>query len=184
MAECSLSMTPLVTHPQFLRSAHSGDFLAERVVSSRDREVLDILVSLGFVDSHVENTEMQLAEVEKGIVDVFRADQVLDHIVGDAFGRLGLAIGLLFPSGEVLRGDGRVVLAEGFELRGSPAPVLEHLAGCFDEIAHGAGAVETRVDGPGDEVVDTVAEFMEEGYHFVVFEEARFLFARLGEVTD
>ena len=136
------------------------------------------------MDSHVEDTEVKLAEVEQGIVDVFRANQILNEVVRDVFGRLGFAVCLLFPAGEVVGRDVRVVLAEGFQLRRSPAPVLEHLAGRFDEVAYGAGAVEARVDCPGDKIVDTVAKFVEEGYDFVVLEQTGFLFARLGEVAD
>lgn len=63
------------------------------------------------------------------------------------------------PGGEVGGREGRVVLAEGFELRGRPAPVLEHLARGFDEVLHHTRAVEAGVGCAADEVVDAVAEF-------------------------
>ena len=51
------------------------------------------------------------------------------------------------------------MLGEGFELRWCPAPILEHLGRGFDEILDSTGAMETRICGTGNKVVDTVAEF-------------------------
>ncbi len=76
------------------------------------------------------------------------------------------------------------MFAEGFELRGRPAPVFEHLARRLDEVTDRSGAVEARVGGARDEVVDAVAEFVEEGDDFVVFEQAGFLGRGFGEVAD
>lgn len=167
-----------------------GDFLAETVVGGRDGEGGDISVAGGFVDGHVENTKVQLAQVEEGVVDVLGADEVVDDVVGDALGwgrggGFAAAAGLVsfLPAGEVFGREGGVVTAQGAQLRGRPAPVLEHLAGGFDKVPYGVGAVETGVDRLGDEVVDTVAQLVEEGDDFVVLEETGLLGGGLGEVA-
>lgn len=77
------------------------------------------------MDGHVEDAEVELTEVEEGVVDVLDGDLLGDEIVWDL-----LAC--------------EVVVAEGFELGWSPAPVLKHLGGCFDEIAYDRCAVEAR----------------------------------------
>lgn len=74
--------------------------------------------------------------------------------------------------------------AESAQLRGSPAPVLQHLARCLDEIPHSAGAVETGVDSTGNQVVNTVAQLVEQSHHLVVLEQTRLLGAGLGEVAN
>lgn len=140
-------------------------------------------MALSFVHRHVEDAKVQLAEVEQRVVDVLGADQVLDDFVGNALGRLGLAVGLLLPGGKVLRGQGRVVLAQGLELGRCPAPVLQHLTGSFNKVPDSAGPVEARVDRPGDEVVDSVSKLMEQSHHLVVLEETRFLGRGLGEIA-
>ena len=38
-------------------------------------------------------------------------------------------------------------MGQGFELGGCPAPILEHLARRFDEVAHGVCAMKAGVDG-------------------------------------
>lgn len=176
-------MAPFLAQAKALRALHLCDLLAQGVVCSRDRKLLDLLVALGLVDGHVEDTKVQLAKVEQGIVDVLGADEVLDNGVRDLLRGGFLATGLLLPGGEVVRRESGVVLAEGLELGWGPAPVLEHLTGCFDEVPDGVGAVETGVDRLGDEVVDAVAEFVEESHDFVVLEQAGLLGSRLGEVA-
>lgn len=57
------------------------------------------------------------------------------------------------------------------------------MAGCFDEVADGVGAVEAGVGCLCDEVVDSVAEFVEEGDYFFVLEETGLLCCRLREVA-
>jgi hypothetical protein len=58
------------------------------------------------------------------------------------------------------------------------------LGGSFDEITHDGCSVEARVFCSCGEVVDSVAEFVEEGYYFVVFEEGGLGLGWLGEVAD
>ena len=99
-------------------------------------------MAFGFVHRHVEDAKVQLAEVEQRVVDVLGPDQVLDDFVGNALGRLGLAVGLFFPCGEVLRRQRRVVFAQGLELGRRPAPVLQHLTGGFHKVPDSAGSVE------------------------------------------
>ena len=51
---------------------------------------------------------------------------------------------------------------------GGPTPVFEHLGRGFDEVTNDGGSVEAGVFGFGDEVVDTVAELMEEGSLYTI----------------
>ena len=53
-----------------------------------------------------------------------------------------------------------------------PAPVFEHLAGCFDEVACCVCSVEAAVACAGDDVVDAVTELVEKRRYFVVLEKA------------
>lgn len=72
---------------------------------------------------------------------------------------------------------------QGLELRWCPAPVFKHLAGRFDKVAHGVGAVEAGVDCLRDQIVDAVAEFVEKRDDFVVLQQARFLLCWFGKVA-
>lgn len=76
------------------------------------------------------------------------------------------------------------MLAKRLELGGSPAPVLKHLAGSLYEVTDGVGAVEARVDGLGDKIVDSVAELVEESDDFIMLEQTGLLLGWLGEVAD
>lgn len=185
MAERRLAVAPFIAHAYRLRPVHERDLLAQLVVRRGDGQLLDLLLALRLVDGHVEDAKVQLAEVEQRLVDVFRADEVRDDFVGDLFGRRGRDVlaGLFAPSCHVVRREGGVVLAQGFELRGGPAPVLQHLTGCFHKVAHGVGAVEARPDRLGDQVVDAVAQLVEERHHLVVLEQTGFLGGGLGEVA-
>ena len=78
---------------------------------------------------------MELAEVEEGVVDVLCVDEVGDEVVGDVFGGFGGAGAGFLIGGFVGGGEVRVVVGEGFQLGGGPAPVFEHLGGGFDEVA-------------------------------------------------
>lgn len=111
------------------------------------------------------------------------ADDVVNHIVGDLSWGLSVAAGLFLPASEVFGRQGGVVLAEGLELRGCPAPVLQHLTRCLDKVPHGVSAMETGVKSLGDEVVDAVTQFVEEGHHLVVLKQTGLLGSRLGEVA-
>ena len=105
---------------------------------------------------------MQLSEIVQRAIDVLCPHQILNKIVGDLLGRRrgsGRVFG--FPGVEIGGRQRGVVVRKGFDLRGRPAPVFEHLARRFDKVLHGARAVEARVFGAGDEVVDAVAEFCE-----------------------
>ena len=159
--------------------------MAELVVQFAELEGFGLLVALRFVDRHVEDAEVELAEVEERVVDVLGLDEGLDQLVRDfLLGFGGVRAGLFAPCGFVFGGEGGVVLAQGFELGGSPAPVFEHLRGGFDEVADYVCAVETGVVCFGDEVVDAVAQFVEEGSHLFVLEETWLFGCRLREVAD
>jgi len=83
-----------------------------------------------FVHGHVEDAEVQLAQVEQGVVDVLRLDQFRNQVVGDFLRRFGLCAavcavgGLFLPRLEILGRERGVVFAERFQLRGCPAPIL------------------------------------------------------------
>ena len=119
-------------------------------------------------------------------IKVLGLDQIGDEVIRDlrrgCVGRSGAV--LFLPGLEVLRREIGVVVAEGLELGGNPAPALEHLTGRFSEVAHSPGAVEAGIGGSGDEVVDAMAELVEEGDDFIVAEEAGFLGRGFGEVAD
>lgn len=168
MAEGGFTVAPVVAGTESFGAVHLSDFLAEAVVGSRDGEGGDIGVAGGLVDGHIEDAEVELAQVEEGVVDVLGANEVVDDVVGDTLrwrcgGGLAAAAGLVgfLPAGEVLGRESGIVTAQGTQLRGRPAPVLQHLAGCLDEIPHSAGAVETGVDSTGNQVVNTVAQLVE-----------------------
>ena len=115
MSERSLSVTPVRFEAEFFGAFEAGDLGAELVVHFRELEGFGFGVGGGRVDRHVEDAEVELAEVEEGVVDVLDGDLLLDEIVGNLLA-------------------GEVMVAERFELGGGPAPVLEHLGGGFDEI--------------------------------------------------
>ena len=76
------------------------------------------------------------------------------------------------------------MFAQWFQLSRVPAPMLQHLAGCFHKVPYGAGPMETGVLGPRDQVMDTVAELMEQRDDIVMLQETGLLRRRLGEVAD
>ena len=174
MAERRFAATPVggvvVGH---LRALEGDEGPAEVVPEEVDVEGFRRRMGGGGVDGHVVDAVVELAEGGEGVVDVFCFDEAGDEVVGESgWGRGGGVVegerggaggsflrGL--PGGEVGGGEGRVVLREGFELRGRPAPVFEHLRRRFDEVLHHGGAVETGEFCYGDEVVDAVAEFWE-----------------------
>ncbi len=119
---------------------------------------------LGCVDRHIERTEVKLAKVKQRVVDVLGPDQLLNEIIRDRLSR-------------------DVVLAQPLQLRRSPAPVLQHLAGCLDKVAHDARAVEARVLRAANEIVDSVAQLVEERDNLIVLEERWLIGRRLGEVA-
>ena len=149
MTEGGLAVSPRKVLAKDLGSFEQRNLLAERVVLGRDIHVLDVLVAGRLVHGHVEHAKVKLAQVEHIIVDVLGADQVLDQLIGnDPSERLLVFVsGALLPGGKVLGRKSGVVLAERFELRRGPAPVLEHLAGGLDKVADGVGAVEAGVCG-------------------------------------
>ena len=96
VSESGLTVTPVETFTQRLRPIERTDLLAEAVVKFAHLEILDLIVGLAFVHSHIEDTEVELTEVEECIVDVTGADDTVDQIVRQGLGRLlGVWLGLL-----------------------------------------------------------------------------------------
>lgn len=184
MTKCGFSVTPGVALAQNLGSIKRSNLLSKLVVSLRNVHVLDRFVILGLVNSHIEDSKVELSQVEQGCVDMLRLDEVLDQFIWDLGCGVWLIPRVLLPSLEILWRNGGVVSAKGLELRRGPAPVLEHLAGSLYEITDSVGAVEARVDGLGDKIVDSVTKLVEEGDDFVVLEQTGLLLGWLGEVAD
>lgn len=191
VTEGGLAMAPVIAGAEGFGAVHLRDLSAEAVVGGGYGQSLDILVAGRFVDGHVKDTKVQLAQVEEGIIDMLGGDQTLDDVVWDALrrrGRRGLtaALGLLgfLPAGKVLGGQGRIMATEGAQLGRRPAPVLKHLAGSLHKVPYCVGAVEAGVDGLGHEIVDTVTQLVEQSNHFIMFEEGGLLGGRFGEVAD
>ena len=104
------------------------------------------------MNSHIEDTEVQLSEVKERIIDVLDGDLLLDQIIGNRFAS-------------------QVMLAQALKLGGGPAPVLEHLRGGFNKVSNNGCTVEARIFGATSEIVDSMSEFMEQGNDFLVFKE-------------
>ena len=183
MPDARLAVPPLVAVTQSLRPVELHQPLPQPVVLRREVHTLDLRVACRLVDRHVEDTEMQHPQPEQRAVHVLRSHQALDHLVRDLLRRRGVPLGLLFPGGERRGRERRVVPAQRFQRRRRPAPVLEHLARGFAEVDHRFGAVEARVERPRHEVVDAVAQFVEESYELWVRKEAGFLGGGLGKVA-
>ena len=147
------------------RTLQATDLLAQLIVQDARVEGLEVGVRGGGVDGHVEDAEVQLAEVEEGVVDVLDRDDLLDEVLGDLLARL-------------------VVGRQGADLARRPAPVLQHLAGRLHEVPHRRRPVEPAVLGPPRQVVDAVAELVEECHDFLVLQQGWLLRRRLGEVAD
>lgn len=104
------------------------------------------------MDLHIKHTQMDLAEASQRAINTLAGYQPPDHLLGD------------FRAGDV-------VTAELGQERRIPTPCLQHQGGGFAEILHRLGAVEGGEAGGGDEVVDAVAELVEELDEVFVFEE-------------
>ncbi len=130
MPERRFAVPPREPFTQHLGSVELADLFSELVVRLREIDTLDGRVVRWFVHGHVEDAEVQLAQIEQGVVDVLRLDQFRNQLVRDFLRRLGLCAavcavgGLFLPRLEVLGRERGVVLAERFQLRGRPAPVL------------------------------------------------------------
>lgn len=108
MAKGGLAVTPgpvllAISTRRHLGTIQLGDILAELVVSLGDGQSLDFLVACRRVHGHVKDTEVQLAEVEQGVVDVLGADQALNEVVRDSLRRLASVLGALLEGSLVLR---------------------------------------------------------------------------------
>lgn len=170
-------MSPIIPLTEFFRSLDLRNLATQGVVRRRGVECLNSSMRRRFVHGHVKDAEMQLAQIEQCVVDVFGANQTVDNIIGDSLLHL-LARGLL-----VFR-QSRVMPTQRFQLRRRPAPVLKHLARRLDKVAHCIRTVETRICSLGNEVVDSMAQFVEERDDFVVFQETRFFGGGFGEIAD
>lgn len=153
MAERRFAVAPRGPLTQHLGPVNLADLFPQLVVRLRDLEGFDGRVVRRFVHGHVEDAEVQLAQVEQGVVDVLGLDEVGNQLVRDFLGRFRSRAGVVAVSGlflpclEILGRERGVVFAERFQLRRRPAPVLQHLAGRLDEVADGVCAVEARVGG-------------------------------------
>lgn len=65
-----------------------------------------------------------------------------------------------------------------------PAPILQHLRRCLDEIASDGCSMEPGELGPRKESMEDVAHFVEEGYNVVVTHESWLIGSWLGKIGD
>ena len=107
----SLAMAPFRAHTEHFRPIESGDLCSQGIEELSAIRLLQLFVALGLVDCHVIDTKMQLTEGEQSIVDVLGLDEVVDQVIWNLLRRLRLPGSLLFPGGEVLGRQGRVMLA-------------------------------------------------------------------------
>ena len=76
-----MGITPVVASSELGRGVKLRDVVADLVVHFAELERLDLGMSLGFMNRHVKDAEMQLAQIEHCIIDVLRLDEVLDHLI-------------------------------------------------------------------------------------------------------
>ena len=88
VTKSGLTITPVKAFTQRLRPIERTDVLAEAVVKLAHLEILDLIVGLAFVHSHIEDTEVELAKVEESVIDMARADDAVDQVVGHSLRRL------------------------------------------------------------------------------------------------
>lgn len=84
---------------------------------------------------------------------------------------------------EIFGTEGRVVSTYMLQLRGYPAPVLEHLTGSFAEIIDRGGAMKVAIRCSGNEIVDAVTQLMEKLPHLVMSQETRLLSGRFCKIA-
>lgn len=116
MAKRGLTMAPFVTLTEDFRALELRDLFPQGIVRCRNRKLLDGIMTFRLMNCHVENTKVELAEVEQSIIDMLRPDQVLNNIVWNLFRWLGLAAVVFLPLLKVFGRHGRVVLAERLKL--------------------------------------------------------------------
>ncbi len=124
---------------------------------------VEIDAGLGTMDALVPPTELELAKLLDGDVELPRRHQLLDEAVGDGL-------------------PGLVMTGEAAQHVGTPHPVLHDLARCLHEVAFDVGTRESSELGAAQVLMKDVPEFVEEGLDFTVLEQGRRRRRRLGEV--
>src|ERR1700709_1104845 len=66
--EGSLTMTPAVAFAKGFRAVELADLVAQSIVDDGPGQLLASIMRRGFVDGHVEDAEMELAQIEQGII--------------------------------------------------------------------------------------------------------------------
>lgn len=79
---------------------------------------------------------------------------------------------------------GGMQLTQRLEYLRMPAPVFQHLAGCFVEIFSCAGTVKTCELGLSNEVVDSMAKLVEQYNYLVVLQISMAVFLRLVKIAQ
>jgi hypothetical protein len=85
--------------------------------------------------------------------------ETIKRLIRDFLGRIWHTGVLCAPVVQISGVEGGVVAPELLEHLGHPAPVLEHVARRFAEVAGHVGAVEAGVLCSGEKVVHAVTEF-------------------------
>ena len=115
------------------------------------------------VVGHVEEPEADLSDAGVGDVEVAAVDDALDEVLGHRLA--GLIMG-----------------SEGVEEVGLDGEVLHQLRGQLYEVPIDAGAREAGEARVGEDAVQGVAEFVEEGFHFAEREQCGLRLGGFGEV--
>lgn len=105
MTKGRLAVAPVVSLAELLGAIEGSNVLTKLVVGCGDIEILNRLVVSGLMDSHVEDTKMQLAQIEQGVIDVFGLDEVVDQFVWNLLAGLWLVAGIFLPGGHILWGE-------------------------------------------------------------------------------
>lgn len=83
-------------------------------------------MGLRVVHLHVEKGEMELAEIEQCVVDVFGFDDRVNNLLGHFL-------------------TGLVVMGKTDYFGRAPTPVFEHLGGSFNKIAHDTSSMKACI---------------------------------------
>lgn len=83
-------------------------------------------MGLQVVHLHVEESEMELTEIEQRVIDMFCFDDCVDDLLGHFLA-------------------GLIVMGKTDDFGRAPAPVFEHLGGSFDKITYDTSSMKACI---------------------------------------
>jgi len=86
--ERSFSITPIVSSTKDFRSVDLGDVLTHAIVQFAEVHLLQRFMARSLMHSHIEGTEVELSEVEQGIIHMLGLEKVINQFVRNVLGRL------------------------------------------------------------------------------------------------